>query len=92
MLKLVNENVLPLSDALAKVTINPARILNIDVGHLTPGAPADVCIFDPDATWLVDATSLQSRGSNTPFDRHTLRGFVDTTLVAGRIIYQRRFR
>ena len=92
MLKLVNESVLPLSDALAKVTANPARILNVDVGQLTPGAPADVCIFHPDATWLVDATSLQSRGSNTPFDRHTLKGFVDTTLVAGRIIYQRRFR
>ena len=85
MLKLVNENVLPLSDALAKVTINPARILNIDVGHLTPGAPADVCIFDPDATWLVDATGLQSRGSNTPFDQQLLVGSLITTLVAGNI-------
>jgi dihydroorotase len=91
-LKLVDEGVLTLSEALARVTIHPARILNINGGQLLSGAPADICIFDPEATWLVDATSLQSRGSNTPFDRHTLRGFVDTTLVAGRIIYQRRFR
>jgi|TARA_B100000959_G_C14439305_1_gene402025 dihydroorotase len=57
------------------------------VGHLTPGAPTDVCIFDPDATWLVDATSLQSRGSNTPFDQQLLNGSLITTLVAGKICH-----
>jgi len=84
-LRLVNEKVISLFDAISRVTIPPARILGIDVGQLTPGAPADVCIFDPEATWLVDATGLQSRGSNTPFDGTLLSGVVGTVLTAGSI-------
>jgi len=84
-LKLINEKVISLFDAISRVTIQPARILGIDVGQLTPGAPADICIFDPEATWLVDATGLQSQGSNTPFDGTLLSGVVDTVLIAGRI-------
>jgi len=84
-LRLVNEKVISLFDAISRVTIQPARILGIDVGQLTPGAPADVCIFDPEATWLVDATGLQSRGSNTPFDGTLLSGVVGTVLTAGSI-------
>ena len=85
MLKLVDEKVISLLDAISRVTIQPARILGIDVGQLTPGAPADICIFDPEATWLVDATGLQSRGSNTPFDGTLLSGVVGTVLTAGSI-------
>jgi dihydroorotase len=84
-LKLVDEKIISLLDAISRVTIQPARILGIDVGQLTPGAPADVCIFDPSATWQVDSTDLQSRGNNTPFDGQSLSGVVKTTFVAGRI-------
>ena len=84
-LKLVDEKVISLLDAISRVTIQPARILGIDVGQLTPDAPADICIFDPGATWLVDATGLQSRGNNTPFDGTLLSGIVGTVLIAGRI-------
>jgi dihydroorotase len=86
-LKLVDEKSISLSDALSRITAQPARILGIDVGQLTPGAPADICIFDPEATWLVDATGLQSRGSNTPFDQQLLNGSLITTLVAGKICH-----
>jgi dihydroorotase len=85
MLKLVDQKVISLLDAISRVTIQPARILGIDVGQLTPGAPADICIFDPGTTWQVDATGLQSRGNNTPFDGTLLSGVVDTVLIAGRI-------
>ena len=85
MLKLVDQKVISLLDAISRVTIQPARILGIDVGQLTPDAPADICIFDPSATWQVDSTDLQSRGNNTPFDGQSLSGVVKTTFVAGRI-------
>ena len=85
-LQLVDEETISLSDALSRITIKPAQILGIDVGRFTPGAPADICIFDPDARWTIDASCLKSRGSNTPFDGHSLPGIVETVLVAGQPI------
>lgn len=79
---------LPLSDALAKVTLQPARILGLDAGHLSVGRAADVCVFDPDAYWKVEAAALKSQGKNTPFLGFELQGRVRYTLVDGQLVYQ----
>ena len=63
----------------------PAGILGINRGTLRPGAVADVTLIDPDVTWRVDATRLQSRSVNTPFDGWTLRGRAVATIVGGRV-------
>jgi dihydroorotase len=77
-----------LSAALARITVEPARILGIDAGHLSPGAVADLCIFDPDEYWKVEATALKSQGKNTPFLGMELRGRVKYTLVNGNVVYE----
>ena len=87
-LRLVDEGVLKLPDLLAKLTCNPARILNIPAGTLSPGAAADVCIFDPNAHWQLNAQQLVSRGKNCPFDGWELKGRVSHTLVNGALAYQ----
>ncbi len=79
---------IPLAAALAKVTIEPARILGIDAGHLSPGAAADLCIFDADQYWKVEAAALKSQGKNTPFLGMELQGRVKYTLVNGNIVHQ----
>jgi len=79
-----------LLDAITKVTVNPARILNIDAGHLSLGAAADICIFDPECYWKVEASALKSQGKNTPFLGMELHGKVLYTLVNGQIVYQSR--
>jgi len=76
------------ADAIAKVTLHPARILNIDAGHLSIGAAADICIFDPENYWKVEAAALKSQGKNTPFIGMELQGKVRYTLVNGQIVYQ----
>ena len=83
VLKLVEETTLSLPEAIARVTAHPARILGIDVGRLLPGAPADICIFEPTNDWQVDSENFISQGSNTPFDQTTLPGNVKMVLVAG---------
>jgi dihydroorotase len=70
-----------LSDALAKITHNPARVLGIDAGHLGVGQPADVCVFDPSAHWTVERRALRSQGKNTPFLGLEVPGRVRATLV-----------
>jgi dihydroorotase len=77
-----------LSDALAKVTLQPARILGLDAGHLSVGSSADVCVFDPDMYWKVEAAALKSQGKNTPFLGLELQGKVRYTLVDGQVVYQ----
>jgi dihydroorotase len=87
-LKLVDENILPLRDAIACVTSQPASITGLDVGHLARGATADICIFDPDARWILDASRMVSRGHNTPFANWDMRGRVTHTLIGGRIVQE----
>lgn len=87
VLKLVGEGVLTLDRALAALTSGPAGVLGLDLGHLRPGAPADVCIFDPEAAWTVDEHTWLSGGKNTPFWGHTFRGRVSHTLLAGRLVF-----
>ncbi len=87
-LKWALEMKMPLSAALAKITVEPARILGVDAGHLSAGTAADLCIFDPNQYWKVEAAALKSQGKNTPFLGMELQGRVRYTLVDGQVLYQ----
>lgn len=76
-----------MSEALARITAGPAAVLGLDSGHLGLGAVADVCIFDPDATWNLQPECLKSRGKNSPWLGYMMAGRVEQTLVAGRLVY-----
>lgn len=88
-LKWGTEMRLPLAKALARITVDPARIMGIDAGHLSVGGTADICIFDPDTYWKVTPAALHSQGKNTPFIGMELPGAVRYTLVHGQVVYQR---
>jgi dihydroorotase len=86
-LQLERDGVLSMSDLLAKMTANPARLLGLDSGTLAVGASADITLFDPQATWTVDRNKLVSKGKNTPWHGKEMTGLVSHTLKAGRIVY-----
>ena len=85
---LYHTGVMDLSDILRKMTITPAFILRIPKGRLSLGGGADFTIFDPDEEWTVDPEQFASKGRNTPFGGHKLKGKVKYTIVGGRIVYQ----
>ncbi|MCX7627918.1 MAG: dihydroorotase [Methylophilaceae bacterium] len=87
-LKWAQESGIALPAALARVTSEPARLLQIDAGHLSVGAVADICLFDPEHYWKVDPQALLSQGKNTPFLGLELPGKVRWTLVAGQIAHR----
>lgn len=89
-LRLARDETLPLAAVLERLTHGPARILGLDSGHLGVGAPADVCIFDPEADWQVTTDVLRSRGQNSPFLGWELRGRVTHTLLEGRVVHTNR--
>jgi dihydroorotase len=80
---------LGLPAAIARITSEPARVAGLPGGRLEAGAPADICIFDPEARWTVSAKSLASQGKHTPFLGYELRGQVRHTIVAGKTVFQR---
>jgi dihydroorotase len=85
----------PLMRALQVVTEGPAQVLGAALGprlgrtgHLQVGGLADICVFDPQANWTVQADTLVSQGKHTPFSGYELPGRVRCTLVGGRVAYQ----
>lgn len=86
-LRLVDDGVLGLPDALARLTCGPAAVLGSDAGTLTPGRPADVCIFAPDRPWRVEPARLRSRGRNTPFTGWEFAPRVTHTLLGGQLVF-----
>jgi dihydroorotase len=81
------ESGLTLAQSLAAVTSRAAKVLGVTAGSLTPGAPADLCLFDPAKSWVVNAAALTSQGKNTPFQGLELTGRVVRTLVGGRTVF-----
>jgi len=73
--------------ALAAITHRAARILGVPAGTLEAGAAADLCIFDPNRPWIVQAQNLASQGKNTPFQGLELTGRVVRTIVGGRTVH-----
>lgn len=88
LLKLVSENVIDLAHGLALLNAKPAAILGLKTGTLSINAPADICIFNPNLAWRVEAKNWQSEGINTPFWGQTLKGRVTHTIQAGKVIFK----
>jgi dihydroorotase len=84
---LIAERVLAWPQMLAKLTVNPARLLKIDRGTLAPGAAADVTLIDPARAWTVDAAQFQSLSRNTPFNGWELPARATHTIVGGHVVW-----
>jgi dihydroorotase len=69
-------------------TSGPARVLGIDRGTLSRGAPADVTIFSTDGEWTYDVNKSFSKSRNSPFDGKTFKGGPVATVVAGEIVWR----
>ena len=86
-LSLVHQGILTWSQLITKMSLNPARILNLSKGTLTRGADADITVIHPDDQWTVNVKSFISRGKNSPFSGFNLKGRAVLTVVGGDIKY-----
>ncbi|MBZ0137013.1 MAG: dihydroorotase [Planctomycetes bacterium] len=85
--RLVATGDLPLMDALAKLTVNPARVLRLDhrKGSIAPGLDGDLCLFDPKLEWEVTPDALTSHTKNSPFLGSKLTGRARFVVTRGRV-------
>ena len=89
-LNLIKEEVLSWPELIAKMSPNPARILNLSKGTLQAGANADITVIDPQLKWTVDVKTFRSRGKNSPFHGRKMQGRAILTIVGGEIKYDGR--
>jgi dihydroorotase len=69
-------------------TVEPARLLKINAGTLSTGAPADVTLIDPDLEWTVKIGKFESASRNSPFDDWKLKGRAVRTIVGGETVWE----
>lgn len=86
-LRLVSEGVISLPELIAKMSLNPARILNLPKGTLERGADADITVIDPQLQWTADVKTFYSKGKNSPFHGWEMQGKAILTIVGGEIKY-----
>lgn len=89
VLTLVHIGALDLMTVVAKLTEGPARVLGRSPATLRPGARADLVIFDPEISWIVDTATFASKGKNSPLQGQRLKGQVMLTMASGDIVFRR---
>ena len=84
--ELVNTGEISLTDLIARMSTNPARLYGLDAGYIREGGPADLVIFNPEAEW--DFVHSESKSSNTPFLGQRLPGKISFTICRGNVVYK----
>jgi dihydroorotase len=87
---------LPLIEVVSRITSRPGALVARGgtpapaqgLGRIAEGGIADLCVFDPDASWTVAPGTLRSQGKHTPFTGYELPGRVRWTLVGGAVAYE----
>ena len=78
---------LPLNKIIETLTINPAKILQINKGTLAKGSDGDICVLDLDAPWVVEAEKLKSKSKNTAIEGRKLQGKILMTFLNGELVF-----
>jgi dihydropyrimidinase len=71
---------------------NPARLFGLfpRKGSVTVGADADLVVWDPTATWTVDASTMHTRADYSPYDGMEITGSPELTISRGEIVATNR--
>ena len=85
---LVDNGPLRLPELVARFTVNPAAVIQSDLGTLAIGKPADITIFEPDAETTIDIRKTKSKSCNSPFHNLTVKGRICGTIAAGNWAYR----
>lgn len=71
-----------------KMSRNPARILGIEKGNVSPGYIADLVIFNPKAEYQIHGADFAGKSKNMPYEGRNVTGRVEMTICGGKIVYR----
>ncbi|MBM4226838.1 MAG: dihydroorotase [Gammaproteobacteria bacterium] len=92
LLSLVAAGAFDLQTAWRAASLAPHRLLGSQGGTLSVGAPADLCVFDPEQEWTAGPEALLSKGLNSPYLGECLKGRNILTLVDGQVVFTAKDR
>lgn len=72
--RLVQEKIIDMHQLVDKMSLNPRRILGLEIPGFIKGLKANFTVLDPEKPWVVDANEFLSRARNTPFNGWNLTG------------------
>ena len=87
-LSLYHQGHLKLIDLIAKMTCNPAKVINFDGGLIKKGGRADLTIINLNCEWQIQVDKFYSKSKNSPFNNFEVKGRAVATIVAGKIVYK----
>jgi dihydroorotase len=85
---LVDPGLIRLETLLERMSAGPARIFGLDRPRIEVGAPANVTLIDPAASWRVAEDGFRSRSTNSWCVGRTLRAKVRMTVADGRVAFE----
>ena len=85
--KLVEAGRLSWMELLGRMSSNPALVLGVRGGTLTPGSPGDITLIDPKVSWRIDRRRFRSKSANSPFGGWEVVGRAAATVVGGLVAY-----
>ena len=88
-LELYHNKLVSLKTLISSLTVNPAKILGLDKGHLKTGADADLSIVDINKPWIVKKEKLISKSKNTSIENRKLQGQVLRTYIKGDLLFNK---
>jgi dihydroorotase len=85
---LVSSRFLTWSELIARMTVNPAAVIDRPLGTLNVGAGADVTVIDPARRWTVRSERFASKARNSPYEGWRLKGAAKVTIVGGQVKFR----
>lgn len=80
---LVETGILDWKQALAKISTNPRKILNLEMPQIKVGSKAEFTILDLDKEWTYDVSKTLSKSQNCPYNGWEMKGFVNGVVNKG---------
>lgn len=85
-LKLVDDGIFDINQAITAMTQAPASILQIDAGILSKGSTADCCIINKQQEHEFTKQNMLSAGKNSPYIGESFNAKVVHTIIDGKLI------
>ncbi len=84
--ELVEPGLLRLETLLERMSAGPAAIFGLERPRIAAGAQANLTLLDLEGSWRVQADGFRSRSANSWLLGRRLRGRVQMTIAAGRVV------
>ncbi|MBC7426784.1 MAG: dihydroorotase [Bacteroidia bacterium] len=89
LFSLALKTTLSLEEIIKCISINPRKVLELEIPSITKGEIANITIFNNDEEWLYNSESNKSKSSNSYFLGSTLKGKVKAIYNRGELVINR---